>query len=50
MQWSWGLDSHHDVNDPQRTNKYNIRVQGHPQGPSRDVQKLTLNVLASLQP
>jgi len=46
VQWSWGLDNQHDVNDPQRTNKYNIRVQGHPQGPSRDVQKLTLNVLA----
>jgi hypothetical protein len=46
VQWSWGLDSHHDVNDPQRANKYTIRVQAHPQGPSRDVQKLTLNVLA----
>ena len=40
------MDNQHDVNDPQRTNKYNIRVQDHPQAPSREVQKLTLNVLA----
>ena len=46
VQWSWGLDNQHDVNDPQRTNKYSIRVHEHPQGPCRDVQKLTLNVLA----
>lgn len=46
VQWSWGLDNQHDVNDPQRSNKYSIRVHEHPQGPCGDVQKLTLNVLA----
>ena len=22
VQWAWGLDSHHDPNDPPRANKY----------------------------
>jgi hypothetical protein len=46
VQWSWGLDGHHDVNDPQRQNKYAIRVREHPEAPCADVQKLTLNVFA----
>ena len=45
VQWAWGLDPHHDVNDPQRQNKYAIRVATDPRGGCRDVQQLTLNVL-----
>ena len=46
VQWSWGLDGHHDVNDPPRQNKYAIRVGLDRLAPCRDVQRLTLNVLA----
>ncbi|KAH8044807.1 hypothetical protein JL720_16925 [Aureococcus anophagefferens] len=27
VQWAWALDATHDANDPQRANKYNIRVE-----------------------
>ena len=45
VQWSWGLDPTHDVNDPQRANKYAIRVQADPRGGCLEVQQLTVNVL-----
>ena len=48
VQWSWGLEGLHDVNDPPRANKYAIRVARVDglHGASRDVQQLTANVLA----
>ena len=44
VQWAWGLDGEHDVNDPQRQNKYAIRVATDPRGGCREVQQLTVNV------
>jgi len=46
VQWSWGLDEVHDVNDPQRANKYNVRVAADPRGPCPDVQQFTVNLFA----
>ena len=49
VQWSWGLEGLHDVNDPPRANKYAIRVARVDglHGASRDVQQLTANVEAA---
>lgn len=44
VQWSWALDDFHDVNDPQRQNKYAIRVEKDTAGVVRDLQQLTVNV------
>ena len=44
VQWSWALDDTHDVNDPQRQNKYSIRVEKDTHGVVRDLQQLTVNV------
>ncbi|EOD41902.1 hypothetical protein EMIHUDRAFT_95099 [Emiliania huxleyi CCMP1516] len=48
VQWAWGLDSHHDVNDPQRANKYNIRVAADPRGGCPEVKQLTVNILGDM--
>lgn len=52
VQWAWGLDSHHDINDPPRANPYSIRVMHHPEGPDLVLQQATVNMLAdmSVQP
>ena len=44
VQWSWALDDVHDANDPQRQNKYSIRVEKDTAGVVRDLQQLTVNV------
>lgn len=44
VQWSWALDATHDPNDPQRANKYDIRVETDVRGPIRDLQQLTVNI------
>ena len=47
--WSnGGLDGHHDVNDPQRANKYGIRVAHDPRGACDELAQLTVNVLADM--
>jgi hypothetical protein len=48
VQWAWGLDNHHDLNDPQRQNKYDIRVTKCPHGTSHEAMQLTVNVLADM--
>ena len=48
MQWAWALDATHDANDPQRANKYNIRVEEDARGPDRDLQQLTVNVFQDM--
>ena len=48
VQWSWGLDEHHDVNAPHTANKYNTRVLADPRGACRDVQQFTTNVFADM--
>lgn len=46
VQWVWGLDSHHDVNDPPRGNMYSIRVEVDVHGPDVTIQQATVNFLA----
>ena len=46
VQWAWGLDEHHDVNDPQRANKYNIRIAQDLRGPCDDIQQFTVNLFS----
>ncbi|KAH8078449.1 hypothetical protein JL720_9640 [Aureococcus anophagefferens] len=46
--WAWALDATHDANDPQRANKYNIRVEEDARGPDRDLQQLTVNVFQDM--
>ena len=48
VQWVWGLDNHHDVNDPQRANKYAIRMALDPLGPDVAVQQITVNIFAAM--
>lgn len=48
VQWAWGLDGEHDVNDPQRANKYTIRVVRDPRGACAEVQQLTVNILGDM--
>ena len=48
MQWAWALDATHDANDPQRANKYNIRVEEDARGPDADLQQLTVNVFQDM--
>lgn len=48
VQWSWGLDPEHDPNDPQRANKYTLRVGTDQRGACPEVQQLTVNVLAMM--
>ena len=48
VQWSWALGSLHDVNDPPRANKYATRLEDHKEGPTRELQQLTVNVLAEM--
>ncbi|KAK7231917.1 hypothetical protein SO694_00083059 [Aureococcus anophagefferens] len=48
VQWAWALDATHDANDPQRANKYNIRVEEDARGPDRDLQQLTVNVFQDM--
>jgi len=46
VQWVWGLDSHHDVNDAPRANKYSTRVEVDVHGPDITIQQATVNFLA----
>lgn len=46
VQFSWALDDMHDVNDPQRANKYSIRVAKDPIGTQPIIQQLAVNILS----
>ena len=48
VQWVWGLDNHHDINDPQRANQYNIRVAADTDQPDPVVRQATVNMLADM--
>lgn len=44
----WGLDNHHDVNDPPRANKYATRLALDPLGPDQTVQQFTVNLFGAM--
>ena len=51
VQWSWGLDAHHDTETgmpPERANAFSIRVGVDPNGPDRNIQQATLNLFADM--
>lgn len=48
VQWAWALDPEHDINDPQRQNKYAIRLSSDPRGGCVELQQLTVNVLTGM--
>ncbi len=51
VQWSWGLDAHHD-NDtgvpPERANEFSTRVGVDPHAPDRNIQQATINLFADM--
>jgi len=49
VQWAWGLDAHHDIDDAPRKNKHSIRVMADVQGPDVAVQQATVNMLADMR-
>jgi hypothetical protein len=48
VQWVWGLDPEHDVNDPPRANAYDIRVERDTNGPDPAVRQAMLNIVADM--
>ena len=51
VQWSWGLDAHHDNETgvaAGRTNRYSIRVGADPRGTDIRVQQATINLFADM--
>ena len=48
VQWAWGLDPHHDIDDPPRKNKHSIRVMRDVQGADPAVRQATVNILADM--
>jgi len=51
VQWSWGLDPHHDTETgipPERANPTNIRVGVDQMGAERDIQQCTLNLFVDM--
>ena len=48
VQWSWGLDGHHDINDPPRANMYDVRVGNDPLAPDTVIQQATVNLFADM--
>eukprot|EP00039_Didymoeca_costata_P012108 m.173198 g.173198 ORF g.173198 m.173198 type:complete len:886 (+) comp15384_c0_seq12:174-2831(+) len=48
VQWVWGLDANHDVNDSPRGNKYDIRVEADTSAPDLAIQQATINLLADM--
>ena len=49
VQWAWGLDPHHDIDDPPRKNKHSIRVMRDVQGADPAVRQATVNILADMK-
>ena len=51
VQWSWGLDAHHDTETgipPERANFSSTRVGVDPNGPDRNIQQATVNLFADM--
>ncbi|MDE2805135.1 MAG: hypothetical protein OXN18_08335 [Gemmatimonadota bacterium] len=51
LQWSWGLDAHHDTETgvpPERQNGSDTRVGVDPHGPDRVLQQATVNLFADM--
>jgi hypothetical protein len=51
VQWSWGLDAHHDTETgvpPERVNANSTRVGYDPNGPDRNIQQATVNLFADM--
>ena len=51
LQWSWGLDAHHDSETgvpPERQNTFDTRVGVDPHGPDRVLQQATVNLFADM--
>ncbi|MSO56135.1 MAG: hypothetical protein EXQ55_04335 [Acidobacteria bacterium] len=51
VQWSWGLDGHHDTErglPVERTNRFDIRVGEDPRGEDPRVQQATVNLFADM--
>ncbi len=51
LQWSWGLDAHHDSETgvpPERQNGSDTRVGVDLNGPDRNIQQATLNLFADM--
>ena len=51
LQWSWGLDAHHDTETgvpPERQNTVDTRVGVDPHGPDRVLQQATVNLFADM--
>ena len=51
LQWSWGLDAHHDTETgvpPERQNTTDTRVGVDPHGPDRVLQQATVNLFADM--
>ena len=51
LQWSWGLDAHHDSETgvpPERQNTSDTRVGIDPHGPDRVIQQATVNLFADM--
>lgn len=46
VQFAWALDDLHDANDPNRANKYSVRISRDPRGPEPIIQQLAINILA----
>ena len=51
VQWSWGLDGHHDNSTmlpANMTNRYSIRLDHDPMAPDRIIQQATVNLFADM--
>ncbi len=51
LQWSWGLDAHHDTETgvpPERQNTFDTRVGVDPHGPDSALQQATVNLFADM--
>ena len=51
VQWSWGLEAHHDTETgipPERANPNSTRVGVDPSGPDRNIQQATVNLFADM--
>ncbi|MCE2395924.1 hypothetical protein J4G02_15255 [Candidatus Poribacteria bacterium] len=51
VQWSWGLDTHHDTETgipPERANSSSTRVGVDLNGPDRNIQQATINLFADM--
>ena len=52
VQWSWGLDAHHDTETgvpPESANSSSTRVGVDPNGPDRNIQQATVNLFADME-